>query len=265
MGINSKYFALNFLKIIKIFKVFSYNNVVKKINKIFDKSKFFSEWKDIIFSFCLILSTLHFSSCLFIFIGKKEFYGWILKNNLQDKRFIDLYIAALYYQMTTLTTVGYGDISSVSNLFELIYGIFILIVGTCTYSWILTYISNYIKKYNEKFIDFENKMNVLTEIKIEYPNLPQDLYDRIKRHLIYNKSEQKCNLKFILESLPSSLQNNLIIEIYKPIIMNFQFFKSFDNSDFFVKIVTSLKPILSVKDDILIQEGNIIFLLKKEC
>ena len=101
-------------------------------------------------------------------------------------------------------------------------------------------------------------MNVLNEIKLEYPNLPQNLFDRIKRYLNYNKFEQKFNIKFILESLPSSLQNNLIIEIYKPIIMNFQFFKSFDNSDFFVKIVTSLKPILSMKNDILIQEGDII-------
>ena len=143
--------------------------------------------------------------------------------------------------MTTLTTVGYGDISSDSNVIEQIYGIFMLIVGTCAYSWILTYISNYIKKNNEKFIDYEEKMKVLTEIKLEYPNLSQTLFDRIKRYLNYNKSKYNFNLKFILESLPSSLQNNLIIEIYKPIIMNFQFFKSFENSDFFVKIVTSLK------------------------
>ena len=40
--------------------------------------------------------------------------------------------------------------------------------------------------------------------------------------------------------------------------MNFQFFKSFENSDFFLKIITSLKPILSMKDDILINEGDII-------
>jgi hypothetical protein len=160
--------------------------------------------------------------------------------------------------MTTLTTVGYGDISSYYNNFEIIFGIFILIVGTCAYSWILTYISNYIKKNNEKFIDFEEKMKILSEIKLDYPNLDKNLYDRIKRYLNYNKSEYKLNLKFILESLPSSLQNNLIIEIYKPIIQNFQFFKSFENSDFFVKIVTSMKPILSMKDDILIQEGDII-------
>ena len=84
------------------------------------------------------------------------------------------------------------------------------------------------------------------------------LYNNIRRYLNYNKSKYKFNLKFILESLPLSLQNNLIIEIYKPIIKNFQFFKSFENSDFFVKIVTSLQPILSMKDDILIQEGDII-------
>ena len=180
-----------------------------------------------------------------------------MQNFLQDKTFLDLYIAALYYQMTTLTTVGYGDLIII-NKFEKIYGIFILIVGTCAYSWILTYISNYIKKNNEKFLDFQQKMNILSEIKLEYPNLNMSLFNSIKRYLNYNKSKYKFNLKFILESLPLSLQNNLIIEIYKPIIKNFQFFKSFENSDFFVKIVTSLQPILSMKDDILIQEGDII-------
>ena len=196
-------------------------------------------------------------SCFFVFIGRNESQGWIVDQNLQNNNYIDLYITALYYLITTLTTVGYGDITG-SNILEIIYGIFTLIVGTCAYSWILTYISNYIKKNNEKYIDFEEKMKMLNEIKLEYPNLGKSLKDRIARYLNYNKSENKFNLKCILESLPSALQNNLIIEIYKPIIENFQFFKSFENSDFFVKIVTSLKPILSMKDDILIQEGDII-------
>jgi len=256
--LHNKYFALTFLKLIKVFKTFTCNRVLKEIYKFLGQSQFFYDWNGIFSSILITVSTLHFSTCFFIFIGRNEFFGWIVKNNLQDKSFIETYVASLYFQMTTLTTVGYGDISSMTNTFELIYGILMLIIGTCAYSWILAYISNYIKKNNEKFIDFEEKVKVLNEVKLEYPNLSQALYDKIKRYLNYNKSESKCNLKFILESLPSSLQNNLIIEIYKPIIMNFQFFKSFENSDFFVKIVTSLKPILSMKDDILIQEGDII-------
>ena len=256
-GLNNNYFSLTVLKCLKIIKVYTYNSVFHKINKHLDKISFFYEWKGLLSSLIVTFSSLHFCTCFFIFLGKNEFDGWIVQKNLQNSSFGDLYIASLYYQMTTLTTVGYGDISAYIGI-EKYYGIFILIVGTCAYSWILTYISNYIKKNNEKYIDFQEKMKVLTEIKLEYPNLGKSLYDRIKRYLNYNKAKNKYNLKFILESLPSSLQNNLIIEIYKPIIMNFQFFKSFENSDFFVKIVTSLKPILSMKDDILINEGDII-------
>ena len=256
-GLNNNLYAFTVLKTFKIFKAFSQNRLLKEIYKYLDKFLFFYEWKGLLFSILVVFSSLHLCTCFFIFIGRNEFQGWIIQNNLQDKTFADLYIASLYYQMTTLTTVGYGDISANVGP-EKFYGIFILIVGTCAYSWILTYISNYIKKNNEKFLDFEEKIKVLNEIKMEYSNLNKALYDQIKRYLNYNKSEYNNNLKFILESLPSSLQNNLIIEIYKPIIKNFQFFKSFENSDFFVKIVTSLKPILSMKDDILIQEGDII-------
>ena len=255
--LNNNFFALTFLKLIKIFKIFGSNATINQINKLLDKSKFFYEWKGLFSTVFIALSSLHMFSCFFVFIGRNESQGWIVDQNLQNNNYIDLYITALYYLITTLTTVGYGDITG-SNILEIIYGIFTLIVGTCAYSWILTYISNYIKKNNEKYIDFEEKMKMLNEIKLEYPNLGKSLKDRIARYLNYNKSENKFNLKCILESLPSALQNNLIIEIYKPIIENFQFFKSFENSDFFVKIVTSLKPILSMKDDILIQEGDII-------
>ena len=256
-GLNNKFFGLTVFKLLKIFKTFTNNRVLNEFNRICDKIHFFNEWKGLFSTLIIMFSSLHFCTCFFIFIGKNESQGWILKNDLQDRTFFDIYIASLYYQMTTLTTVGYGDISATIG-FESIYGIFILIVGTCAYSFILTYISNYIKKNNEKYIDFEEKMKVLSEIQLDYPNLDKSLYDRLKRYLNYTKSEHKLNLKFILESLPSSIQNNLIIEIYKPIIKNFQFFKSFENSDFFVKIVTSLKPILSMKDDILIREGDII-------
>jgi CRP-like cAMP-binding protein len=56
------------------------------------------------------------------------------------------------------------------------------------------------------------------------------------------------------------------MEMYKPFIENFIFFKDNENSDFIVKVVTSLKPLLSFKNDILIQEGDFIkeiFFVKK--
>ena len=41
-------------------------------------------------------------------------------------------------------------------------------------------------------------------------------------------------------------------------INNFIFFKNIDNSDFIIKVVNSFVPIISIKDDIIIQEGDYI-------
>ena len=251
------HYSFLILKIIKIFKTLNNNRILFRMISFLNENDFFYNWGGVFFSLLVVLSSLHFGSCYFIFLGRNVYPGWIFECNLNSYSFYHIYIASLYYIMTTLTTVGYGDII-VTTEYERIYQIILLIVGTCAYSWILTFISNYIKKQNERFIDFENKLNILGEIKLSYPQLNNELYERVLRYLYYNKSEYKYNVENILESLPSTLQNNLIVEMYKPIIRNFHFFKSFENSDFFVKIVTSLKPILTMKDDILIQEGDFI-------
>ena len=252
---NNLNYSFLFLKILKIFKTFK-NSSVKAVDKFLNKYNFFSEWKGMLANIFVIICALHISSCYFIFLGKNKYPGWMV-NILQNESSIDIYIASLYYIITTLTTVGYGDITG-NNIHEKLFQILLLIVGTFSYSWLITYISNYIKKQNEKYIIYEEKVKILQEIKLNYPNLNQNLYDRIRRYLKYNKNKYKYNIKYVLDSLPSSIQNNLIIEIYKPIIKNFLFFKYFDNSDFFVKLVTSMKPILSKKEDILVQEGDVI-------
>ena len=256
-GQNSLYYSLLIFKILKVFKVFTDNRALTRIVHFFNKNDFFYNWRSVFFTLLVSLSSIHFCSCYFIFLGKNTYPGWIVLSDLQTSEFYNIYVTAVYYLMTTLTTVGYGDISA-SGKYERFYQILLLIVGTCAYSWILTFISNYIKRNNEKYIDFENKIKILGEIRYNYPNLNNDLYERVLRYLNYNKSEYKYNVENILDSLPSSLKNNLIVEMYKPIIRNFHFFKYFENSDFFVKIVTSLKPILSMKDDILVQEGDFI-------
>ena len=121
--------------------------------------------------------------------------GWQCVNgiNIDNETSIETYIAAIYYVMTTLTTVGYGDIS-VKSHHERIFQIILLIIGTIAYSWVLTYISNYIRKKQEKYIVYEEKKNMLEEIKINYPNLDKNLYDRISRYLSYNKKNIKMML-----------------------------------------------------------------------
>ena len=46
--------------------------------------------------------------------------------------------------------------------------------------------------------------------------------------------------------------------MYKPIITKFSFFKNFDNIDFIVKVILAFRPVIAVKNDILINSEDII-------
>ena len=188
-----------------------------------------------------------------------------IESKLENAKFLDLYISSTYSLLTSVTTVGYGDIVC-HSLTERIFQIFLLIVGSITYSWLVSSFSNYVQKQNEQYVDFENKIQILDEIKFNYPKMSNDLYERVLRYLKYKNCYEKGDKNKIFDCLPIGLKNNLVYEMYKPIIKNFIFFKNFDNSDFIIKVVLAFRPILAYKNDILLNEGDFvddIFFVKK--
>ena len=84
------------------------------------------------------------------------------------------------------------------------------------------------------------------------------LYNEVLRNIHNEEFYEKKDKQLLFQNMPYSLKNKLIMQMYKPIIKNFVFFKDIDNSDFIVKVATSLKPLISVKGDIVIQEGDYI-------
>ena len=111
---------------------------------------------------------------------------------------------------------------------------------------------------NEKNIKFEQKIEILDNIKVNYPIISKDLYRKIYRFIHYKKYHKEVNQNIIIDLLPYSIKNNLLIQMYYPIISNFKFFRYFGNSEFIIEIVSVLKPLVSMKGDILINEGDYI-------
>jgi CRP-like cAMP-binding protein len=99
---------------------------------------------------------------------------------------------------------------------------------------------------------------MLNEILLEHPKMPKELYDKIYLHLEYINLKQKKDKSSLIDSLPHSITKTLLFEMYRPIIENFHFFKNFKNSEFINRVISKLKPIIAVKNDILFDQGEII-------
>ena len=263
-NINNLHYLLMFIKIIKIFKSFRQNLAASKIKEIIFKIDFFFDWGNVFIYIFLFFAFLNLGACIFIFIGRNTFNNWIIISGLEMNSFIDIYLAAIQNIIQTVTTVGYGELVG-KNIKEIFFQIIMLIAGTCIYSWLISNISNYVKKMNEVNIKYEEKLNILEEIKVYNPNFTETLYDNILRFLRYRRyHEEEIEKDIVLNSLPNSLKNTLLMEMYKVYIDGFLFFKGIENREFIIQVISKLEPITGKKGDILIKEGenieNIIFI-----
>lgn len=138
-------------------------------------------------SVLLMLCCAHICGCGFMLIARIENYfgsdcwaahSGILFNEAHDAR-VSEYIVALYWAITVLTTVGYGDIVPVTNV-EKIYNIVLFVIGTIIFALIfgsfqaLITENNYILDRHQetvrklkKFFKRESIENESDEIKID--------------------------------------------------------------------------------------------------
>ena len=86
-----------------------------------------------ILSFLLLL---HLVACLWLIIGVYQ-YGvedsWV-DDDLYASDHYDQYVISFYWAVTTITTVGYGDISANNNL-ERVFGTLIMLIGVLCFSF----------------------------------------------------------------------------------------------------------------------------------
>ena len=74
--------------------------------------------------------------CIYYLVGdsQDDADAWVTPEIL-DMATYEKYIMAIYFTITTMTTVGYGDLSP-NNTLEMMYGIFLMILGVIVFNFI---------------------------------------------------------------------------------------------------------------------------------
>ena len=80
------------------------------------------------------------------FVADKDL-NWLLGGEFNQKDTAEQYLVSLYFTITTITTVGYGDISA-TNSTERVFCIFIQLLGVIGFSFATGTLSSIIQNYD---------------------------------------------------------------------------------------------------------------------
>ena len=144
------FISIRFLKLTKFARLYRLLSFFK-LFKMFRNNKFMEivltylhispDMKQIISSLIRMMFLLHIVGCTLAIVallsGQEYMVSWITDLGISDESVETRYIAACYYSIMTISTVGYGDITP-KNETEVVMTIVLIFLGVSMYSYIIS-------------------------------------------------------------------------------------------------------------------------------
>ena len=112
-------------------------------------------------------------------------------------------MVSFYWTITTITTVGYGDITA-QNFPERVFCSIMMVLGVISFSLTTGSLTSIIYSSDNKKMIYVEKMEKLNLIQRRY-NLPPDIYNQMKQSIGYQIEKSNNDIDDFLDQLPHKL------------------------------------------------------------
>ncbi|GBG25384.1 Potassium voltage-gated channel subfamily H member 6 [Hondaea fermentalgiana] len=259
--------ALRSFKLIKIFRMIRLLKLIRlfKLRKILgeldSEIELSSGFTKLVTLFLQITFVAHLFACFWFFAASSEDdirERWYVRLGFSpddDQDVSSKYISSLYWSFTTMTTVGYGDISPTSDP-ERIYAIFIMIMGATIFGYVVGSIANLISQLDIADALYKAKMNELDEYLSEQ-GIPRDLRRECKSCYAYSLSLKSVfDERALLSALSPSLRQEIIITIHQAAVDAIPLFRD-QTATFTADLIQVMHPQLALPGTFIVRHNSI--------
>lgn len=214
----------------------------------------------------------HFLGCGFFFmhtLADEEEPTWISEydgGSAIDGPLSKQYLYSIYWSLTTMSTVGYGDITPANDR-ERWFATFSLVVGALSFAFINGSVVGVLSTLDNQTSMVEEKLQAVHDY-VQWRSLPKDLVIRIRRYYEhYYTRSAVFDEADILHNLNPQLEAEVVNYIIHEQLRHLPLFSKL-NPSFKIELFPHLKPISFAPGDTIYRKGapsrTIYFLLSGE-
>ena len=196
----------------------------------------------------------------FFFFWIVLFAHWIACGFIQltggDLGFADVhpYQESLYWSITTLTTVGYGDITP-NRAGEMAYTMAVMALGAAMYGYIIGNVASLLANIDvlrsRHLGRLENVNHYMRDRAV-----PRELQARVREYYNYLWESRMSRQSDLLDDLPKPLRTEIALHVNRNVLRKVPLFEKADES-LLRELVINLQPTVSVPGEAIVRRGEI--------
>jgi voltage-gated potassium channel len=182
--------------------------------------------------------------------------GWIhLNGPTADLGTSSRYLSALYWCVTTLTTVGYGDVTP-TTVNQTIYTMVVMLLGVGVYGFVIGNVANLLSKMDMARAQYVATIERVTGF-MRYRHVPAPLQREIYAYYKYLwENRMGYDESMVLDELPPSLRGELSLVLTRDLIQKVDFLRG-ASPQLVQDLCVKLRPVVFTPGDVIVRAGEI--------